>query len=153
MKTLVTELYLIRAAKTAVLLALSVAITNCASPAPQKMFGDESFATIYTVPTNCVARGACASRVALMAINGQSVSHFTTKYNYRVPPGEVSVIVLAYPVLGDRMKYVQGVCELKWTVIAGKLYEIDRTIQGGGFFVTAKTEDGEQAASCFAAFE
>ncbi|HXI87385.1 MAG TPA: hypothetical protein VNH64_08000, partial [Parvularculaceae bacterium] len=116
---------LFRAAKTAPIIALGLLILSCASPAPRHMLGDESFATVYTVPVNCLARGACVSRVTIMTIDGKSVGHVTTKYNYRVLPGEHSIIVLAYPVVGDKMKFKQGVCELKWTAVAGKLYEID----------------------------
>ncbi|MEK7266008.1 MAG: hypothetical protein AAB227_07910 [Pseudomonadota bacterium] len=117
------------------------------------MTGDEDFAVIFTTPVECVARGACVARVSVQAINGETVSHFSTKYNYKVSPGPVSVIVLLFPVSGDGVKgAAQGLCELKWLAVSGEVYTLDRTAQGGGFQVTATTRDGAEAASCFAPF-
>jgi len=130
------------------LLALSA---GCASPKPRTMLGKESFAILYTTPVKCVARGACVSRVNIRAINGTATQNLTSQYNYQVEPGPLSVIVLAHTVLGDKMKFTQGVCEIAWTAMEGVLYVLNRTIEQDGFLVTAK-KNGDVVATCLAEF-
>ncbi len=130
------------------LLALSA---GCASPKPRTMLGKESFAILYTTPVKCVARGACVPRVNIRAINGTATQNLTSQYNYQVEPGPLSVIVLAHTVLGDKVKFRQGTCELAWTALEGVLYVLDRTIEQGGFLVTVK-KNGDVVATCLAEF-
>ena len=132
-------------------LLASAALAACASPGPRKLRGDEDFAVLYTPPVKCVAIGACVARVNIKAINGVATQNLVSQYNYQVEPGEVSVLVLSHPVLGDKLPWVQGVCELKWTAVAGEIYALDRTVAPNGFNVTAK-RGGDVVASCFAAF-
>lgn len=116
-----------------------------------KLRGDETFAVLYTPPVDCLARGACVSRVNVKSINGEAVQNLTSQYNYQAQPGDLSVIVLAHTVLGDKMPFTQGVCELKLSAEAGPLYVLDRVIEPNGFLVTA-TKDGSPVASCLAPF-
>lgn len=137
----------------AAVLVLFCALAGCASPKPLQLTGDEAFAAIYTPPVECIARGACVARVSIQAINGETVSNFSTKYNYKVSPGPVSVIVILFPVGGDGVKGdAQGLCELKWLAVSGEVYTLDRVAQADGFQVTATTRDGAEATSCYAPF-
>lgn len=140
-------------AATALLLVTGT-VTGCASPRPLELKGGESFAVIFTTPVDCVARGACVARVTIKAINGEAVGNFSTKYNYQVPPGDLSVVVMLYPIGGDNLKgNAVGICELKWTAVAGELYTLDRVVEATGFLVIATKRDGERATTCFAPFE
>ncbi len=132
-----------------------VLLAACAAPSPSKLSGDEDHAVLYTTPVNCVAVGACVSRVQVQAINGDAVQKLTTQYNYKVPPGALSIIVKAFPVLGEGRPFVQGICELKINAKAGTLYyinreDLDRSKQA--FFIHARLKDGKEVATCTAPF-
>ena len=109
---------------------LGLLVSSCATPRPQTLDSSSGQAVLYATPVNCVAVGACVSRIKIRTINGSSTQNISTQYNFKVEAGPVSVLVVFPPVLGEKIRS-DGVCELEFVAEAGRTYILDReTIAG-----------------------